>query len=63
MLGSCTAGGAYIPALCDQTIMINNKSSVFLGGPPLVFAATGEKISVEELGKSVSDNRGRIGAQ
>ena len=48
--GLCTAGGAYIPALSDHTIMIKEKSAVFLGGPPLVFSATGEKVSAQDLG-------------
>lgn len=50
VLGSCTAGGAYIPAMADQTIMVKQQSSIFLGGPPLVKAATGEVVSQEELG-------------
>ncbi len=50
VLGSCTAGGAYIPAMADQTIMVKKQSSIFLGGPPLVKAATGEIVSIEELG-------------
>lgn len=48
--GFCTAGGAYIPAMADQTIIVNKTGSIFLGGPPLVKAATGEEVSVEELG-------------
>ena len=50
VLGQCTAGGAYIPALSDETIMVKGQSAIFLGGPPLVFSVTGEKISAEELG-------------
>jgi 3-methylcrotonyl-CoA carboxylase beta subunit len=50
VLGSCTAGGAYVPAMSDETIMVKNKSTIFLAGPPLVKAATGEEISAEELG-------------
>ena len=50
VFGLCTAGGAYIPALSDETIMVKGQSAIFLGGPPLVFAVTGEKISAEELG-------------
>ena len=50
VFGQCTAGGAYIPALSDKTIMVEGQSAIFLGGPPLVFSATGEKVSAEELG-------------
>lgn len=50
VFGQCTAGGAYIPALSDKTIMVRGKGAIFLGGPPLVFSATGEKVSPEELG-------------
>jgi len=50
VLGSCTAGGAYIPAMSDETIMVDGNAQVFLGGPPLVKAATGEEVSAEELG-------------
>ena len=50
VFGQCTAGGAYIPALSDKTIMVRGQSAIFLGGPPLVFSATGEKVSAEELG-------------
>ncbi len=49
-MGSCTAGGAYVPAMSDEVVMVNRKGTVFLGGPPLVQAATGEKVSDEELG-------------
>lgn len=52
VFGQCTAGGAYIPALSDKTIMVQGQSAIFLGGPPLVFSATGEKVSAEELGGS-----------
>ncbi|MFS9440383.1 carboxyl transferase domain-containing protein [Legionella pneumophila] len=48
--GSCTAGGAYVPAMADESIMVKNQATIFLGGPPLVKAATGEVISAEELG-------------
>ena len=48
--GSCTAGGAYVPAMSDQTIIVKNQGTIFLGGPPLVKAATGEEVSAEELG-------------
>ena len=50
VLGSCTAGGAYVPAMADQSIMVKNQATIFLAGPPLVKAATGEVISAEELG-------------
>ncbi len=50
VLGSCTAGGAYVPAMADENIIVKNQGTVFLGGPPLVEAATGEKVSEEELG-------------
>ncbi len=50
VLGSCTAGGAYVPAMSDQAVMVKNQATIFLGGPPLVKAATGEEISAEELG-------------
>jgi 3-methylcrotonyl-CoA carboxylase beta subunit len=50
VLGPCTAGGAYLPTLCDQSIMVRGTGFVFLGGPPLVKAATGEEVTAEELG-------------
>ncbi len=50
VMGSCTAGGAYVPAMADQSIMVRNQATIFLGGPPLVKAATGEEVSAEELG-------------
>ena len=50
VMGSCTAGGAYVPAMSDETIIVKNQGSIFLGGPPLVKAATGEEVSTEELG-------------
>lgn len=50
VMGSSTAGGAYVPAMCDETIMVRNQAAVFLGGPPLVKAATGEDVTAEELG-------------
>ncbi|KAK0417969.1 hypothetical protein QR680_013303 [Steinernema hermaphroditum] len=50
VMGSCTAGGAYVPAMADQSIIVQKNGTVFLGGPPLVKAATGEEISAEELG-------------
>lgn len=50
VMGSCTAGGAYVPAMSDETIIVNKTGTIFLGGPPLVKAATGEEVSAEELG-------------
>ncbi len=50
VLGSCTAGGAYVPAMSDEAIIVANQGTIFLGGPPLVKAATGEVVSAEELG-------------
>src|SRR6201746_970812 len=49
VMGSCTAGGAYVPAMSDETIIVRNQGTIFLAGPPLVKAATGEIISAEEL--------------
>jgi 3-methylcrotonyl-CoA carboxylase beta subunit len=49
-MGSCTAGGAYVPAMSDETIIVRNQGTIFLGGPPLVKAATGEEVSAEDLG-------------
>ncbi len=50
VMGSCTAGGAYVPAMSDETIIVKNQGTIFLGGPPLVKAAIGEVVSAEELG-------------
>lgn len=50
VMGSCTAGGAYVPAMSDETIIVRNQGTIFLGGPPLVKAATGEVVSSEDLG-------------
>ncbi len=50
VMGSCTAGGAYIPAMSDETIIVKNQGTIFLAGPPLVKAATGEEVTAEELG-------------
>jgi 3-methylcrotonyl-CoA carboxylase beta subunit len=50
VMGSCTAGGAYVPAMADETIIVKGQGTIFLGGPPLVKAATGEVVSAEELG-------------
>jgi 3-methylcrotonyl-CoA carboxylase beta subunit len=49
-MGSCTAGGAYVPAMSDETVIVKNQGTIFLGGPPLVKAATGEIVGAEELG-------------
>jgi 3-methylcrotonyl-CoA carboxylase beta subunit len=57
VMGSCTAGGAYVPAMSDETIIVKNQGTIFLAGPPLVKAATGEIISAEELGGA--DTHGR----
>lgn len=53
VMGSCTAGGAYVPAMSDETIIVRNQGTIFIGGPPLVKAATGEEVSAEELGGAV----------
>ena len=50
VLGSCTAGGAYVPAMSDEAVIVRNQGTIFLGGPPLVKAATGKEVSAEELG-------------
>jgi len=50
VMGSCTAGGAYVPAMSDESIIVRNQGTIFLGGPPLVKAATGEEVTAEELG-------------
>ncbi|MCC0030302.1 MAG: methylcrotonoyl-CoA carboxylase [Brucellaceae bacterium] len=50
VMGSCTAGGAYVPAMSDETVMVKGNATIFLGGPPLVKAATGEDVTAEELG-------------
>jgi 3-methylcrotonyl-CoA carboxylase beta subunit len=50
VMGSCTAGGAYVPAMSDETVIVKNQGTIFLGGPPLVKAATGEIVSAEDLG-------------
>ena len=50
VMGSCTAGGAYVPAMSDEAVIVKNRGTIFLGGPPLVKAATGEEISAEDLG-------------
>ncbi|MGC1397828.1 carboxyl transferase domain-containing protein [Candidatus Binatus sp.] len=50
VMGSCTAGGAYVPAMCDENIIVREQGTIFLAGPPLVRAATGEEVTAEELG-------------
>jgi acetyl-CoA carboxylase carboxyltransferase component len=50
VMGSCTAGGAYIPAMCDESVIVKQQGTIFLGGPPLVKAATGEEVTAEDLG-------------
>jgi acetyl-CoA carboxylase carboxyltransferase component len=57
VMGSCTAGGAYVPAMSDVVIMVKNQATIFLGGPPLVKAATGEEIDAESLGGADVHNR------
>ncbi|ELR04559.1 hypothetical protein GMDG_09070, partial [Pseudogymnoascus destructans 20631-21] len=56
-MGSCTAGGAYVPAMSDETVIVRNQGTIFLAGPPLVKAATGEVISAEELGGADTHSR------
>src|SRR5436190_16527396 len=56
-MGSCTAGGAYVPAMSDETVIVRGQGTIFLGGPPLVKAATGEVISAEELGGADTHSR------
>jgi len=57
VMGSCTAGGAYVPAMSDETIIVKNQGTIFLGGPPLVKAATGEIVTAEELGGGDTHSR------
>src|SRR5207302_11439239 len=57
VMGSCTAGGAYVPAMSDESIIVRGQGTIFLAGPPLVKAATGAVISAEELGGA--DTHGR----
>src|SRR4051794_6191091 len=57
VMGSCTAGGAYIPAMSDETVIVRGTGTIFLGGPPLVQAATGEVVSAEDLGGSAVHTR------
>lgn len=54
VMGSCTAGGAYVPAMSDENIIVRGNGTIFLGGPPLVKAATGEEVSAEDLGGAVT---------
>lgn len=53
VMGSCTAGGAYVPAMSDETVIVKGTGTIFLGGPPLVKAATGEEVSAEDLGGEI----------
>jgi 3-methylcrotonyl-CoA carboxylase beta subunit len=53
VMGSCTAGGAYVPAMSDESVIVRNQGTIFLAGPPLVKAATGEEISAEDLGGAI----------
>ncbi|MFE0425956.1 carboxyl transferase domain-containing protein [Streptomyces sp. NPDC058953] len=57
VLGSCTAGGAYVPAMSDEAVIVRNQGTIFLGGPPLVKAATGEVVTAEELGGGETHSR------
>jgi 3-methylcrotonyl-CoA carboxylase beta subunit len=57
VLGSCTAGGAYVPAMADEAVIVKNQGTIFLGGPPLVKAATGEEVSAEDLGGGLLHSR------
>jgi acetyl-CoA carboxylase carboxyltransferase component len=57
VMGSCTAGGAYVPAMSDETVIVKRQGTIFLGGPPLVKAATGEDVSAEELGGADTHTR------
>ena len=59
VMGSCTAGGAYVPAMADESIIVRNQGTIFLGGPPLVKAATGEVVSAEDLGGADVHSRTR----
>jgi 3-methylcrotonyl-CoA carboxylase beta subunit len=57
VMGSCTAGGAYVPAMCDEAVIVRNQGTIFLGGPPLVKAATGEIVDAETLGGGAVHSR------
>src|SRR6202012_5423884 len=61
VLGSCTAGGAYVPAMSDENVIVAGQGTIFLGGPPLVKAATGEVVTAEELGGGDLHSRGSRG--
>src|SRR5438874_12327876 len=61
VMGSCTAGGAYVPAMSDESIIVKGQGTIFLGGPPLVKAATGEIVSPEELPVADQPGRQRVG--
>src|SRR5947209_4227531 len=60
VMGSCTAGGAYVPAMSDESVIVRGTGTIFLGGPPLVKAATGEDVSAEELGGAVDRKSTRL---
>ncbi|BDZ38358.1 hypothetical protein GCM10025863_09720 [Microbacterium suwonense] len=60
VLGSCTAGGAYVPAMSDETVIVRNQGTIFLGGPPLVKAAIGEVVTAEELGGESCTRAARV---
>src|SRR5258705_6887587 len=57
VMGSCTAGGAYVPAMSDEAVIVKNQGTIFLGGPPLVKAATGEEVTAEEAGGAEGHTR------
>src|SRR5262249_9021888 len=57
VMGSCTAGGAYVPAMCDEAVIVRNEGTIFLGGPPLVKAATGEGVDPQEPGGAAGPTR------
>src|SRR5256886_8074704 len=61
-MGSCTAGGAYVPAMSDETVIVKGQGTIFIGGPPLVKAATGVDVTPEELGGADVHTRGSRGA-
>ena len=60
VMGSCTAGGAYVPAMADESIIVKKTGTIFLGGPPLVKAATGEIVSAEDLGGAAQIGRAHV---
>ncbi len=57
VVGSCTAGGAYVPTMAQECVIVHKVGTIFLGGPPLVYAALGEKISAENLGGATMHSR------